>query len=324
MLQIDPEFASKIPPLTEEEFKQLEDNILAEGKVIMPLIVWKDLIVDGHNRYRIICEHPEVEYTTYEKDFPERYSAIAWICKNQLGRRNLTPQQKKYLIGQRYEAEKMAHGASDGFRGNQHSDVVTGQNGPLPDSSGIGDTSHVTRSRIAAETHTNESYVKRAGQYARGVDAAEEAVPGTKEKILSGKIKPTDTAVAAIARAAPEEREEKVKELSFERTKLLPQIDYPMDDTARAEENDDEFEGVSTIEALRIIGDRMATSNAVISLDDIFMELEDAAETMLDRWELCKRMNPELFATKECRTGVRKLVREVTVYLKNFEGGLKQ
>ena len=31
---------------------------------------------------------------------------ISWICKNQLGRRNLTPQQKKYLIGQRYDAEK--------------------------------------------------------------------------------------------------------------------------------------------------------------------------------------------------------------------------
>ena len=88
-LRIDSEFESKIPPLREEEFKQLEENILADGVVINPLIVWDGVIVDGHNRYRILQKHPEIQYSTYEKMFPDRYAAIAWICKNQLGRRNL-------------------------------------------------------------------------------------------------------------------------------------------------------------------------------------------------------------------------------------------
>ena len=35
----------------------------------------------------------------------------AWICKNQLGRRNFTPEQKYYLMGKQYEAEKAAHGS---------------------------------------------------------------------------------------------------------------------------------------------------------------------------------------------------------------------
>ena len=30
-LKIDPEFQSQIPPLTDDEFKQLEENILKEG-----------------------------------------------------------------------------------------------------------------------------------------------------------------------------------------------------------------------------------------------------------------------------------------------------
>ena len=105
-LRIDPEFESKIPPLTEEEYQLLEENILQDGVVLNPLIVWNGCIVDGHNRFRIIQAHPEIKYTVFEKEFPDRYAAIAWICCNQLGRRNLTPQQKKYLIGQRYEAEK--------------------------------------------------------------------------------------------------------------------------------------------------------------------------------------------------------------------------
>ena len=114
-LTIDPEFASKVPPLREEEFKQLEENILADGVVINPLIVWNSVIVDGHNRYHILQQHPEIQFTTYEKEFPDRYAAIAWICKNQLGRRNLTQEQYKYLIGERYEAEKR----TESFYGNR-------------------------------------------------------------------------------------------------------------------------------------------------------------------------------------------------------------
>lgn len=96
-LRIDPEFEAKIPPLTEEEFKQLEDNILADGIVINFVIVWNGVILDGHNRYRIAAKHPHILFTTCEKVFVDRYEAIAWICKNQLGRRILTKEQKNTL-----------------------------------------------------------------------------------------------------------------------------------------------------------------------------------------------------------------------------------
>ena len=109
-LKIDPEFQSKIPPLTFHERNQLETNILEEGRILHPLIVWNGIIVDGHNRYRILQQHPEIQFTIYEKEFTDRYAVIAWICKNQLGRRNLTSQQFKYLMGQQYKAEKIAYG----------------------------------------------------------------------------------------------------------------------------------------------------------------------------------------------------------------------
>ena len=106
VLKIDPEFESKILPLTDEEFRQLEDNILTEGVVLMLFIVWGDTIVDGHNRYKIVQAHPGIIFTVYEKDFENRYEALAWICNNQIGWRNLTPLQKKVLVGERYDAEK--------------------------------------------------------------------------------------------------------------------------------------------------------------------------------------------------------------------------
>lgn len=97
-LKIDPEFQGKIPPLTFEELEQLEKNIVNDGKVINPIIVWKGLVVDGHNRYAILQKHPDIPYTIHEKEFADRFEAIIWICKNQLGRRNLTPEQKNTLL----------------------------------------------------------------------------------------------------------------------------------------------------------------------------------------------------------------------------------
>jgi len=193
-LIIDPEFRDKIPPLTEDEFSLLEENILSDGAVFSPLIVWDGTILDGHNRYEIIQKHPELTYAVHKVSFANRYEAISWICKHQLGRRNLTPQQKKYLIGQRYEAEKQA----DAFHGNQHT---------LSDESGADkkcphqNSRHVTQSRIAKETNTSASYVREAGTFAKGVDAAEEALPGIKQEILTRTIKPTASAVAAVAKA---------------------------------------------------------------------------------------------------------------------------
>ena len=140
LLAIDPEFEARCPPLTDEEYQQLEENILEEGLVLMPIIIWNNTIVDGHNRYKIAMANPGIEFRTHEKFFDSRYEALSWICKNQLGRRNLTPQQKKYLIGQRYKAEKEMHG------GDRKSENVksTDQNDPLI-------SLHVIRAQIANE-----------------------------------------------------------------------------------------------------------------------------------------------------------------------------
>ena len=116
-LKIDPEFQSQIPPLTDDEFKQLEENILKEGKLLSPLIVWGNTLVDGHNRYEIVQEHPEISFSTMPFPFESREEVLAWICKNQLGRRNITPEQKKFLIGKQYSVE---HRKPGGNGNNQH------------------------------------------------------------------------------------------------------------------------------------------------------------------------------------------------------------
>jgi len=49
-----------------------------------------------------------------------------------------------------------------------------------------------TCERIAVEHGVGSATVRRAEKYSRGIDAAEEAVPGAQEEILTGHIKATD------------------------------------------------------------------------------------------------------------------------------------
>lgn len=89
---IDPEFKSIIPPLSNSERKQLEDNIRADG-CREPLSLWGNIIVDGHNRYEI-CTGLGINFSTISMDFTSREDAILWMLRNQLGRRNLTDFQR--------------------------------------------------------------------------------------------------------------------------------------------------------------------------------------------------------------------------------------
>lgn len=95
-LTINPELKSLIPPLTAEEFKQLETNVLAEG-IREPIITWNGTIVDGHNRYEL-AQMYELPFKTLEMEFESFSHCMKWMAENQLGRRNLTDFVKGELM----------------------------------------------------------------------------------------------------------------------------------------------------------------------------------------------------------------------------------
>ena len=291
-LRIDPEFEGKIPPLTTEEFQQLENNILADGVVINPIIVCDGVIVDGHNRYRIVNKHPEIRFSTCEKTFSDRYEAIAWICKNQLGRRNLTKEQKKYLIGKQYEAEKASHG---GDRGNQYTNLASSQIGNLPNK-------EKTCERIAGENGISKNSVLRAEAFSKAVDIADEVEPGIRDEILAGKIKPTEKDVHALARADPEERPaiiEEMRKSPEEKRKAAPPPKLPDKPLTQVEQ----------------ISEDMLTSRSKGTEADMLYELEDALDSLMFRWSMCLNNNQDYFADDSCQPQIHKLVQTGLDYL---------
>ena len=222
-LKIDPEFQSQIPPLTNDEFKQLEENILKEGKLLSPLIVWGNTLIDGHNRYAILQKHPEICFSTMPLRFANREEALAWICKNQLGRRNLTPEQKKFLIGKQYSVE---HRKPGGNGNNQYTATTQEavqeelcQFDTIPPTSAEASI----RKQIAERNNVSESYVARSEKFMRGVEITEQMIPGMQEKILSGQFKVRDADMHRLARADFQNRKQIVHEILHPEDRSAPQ-----------------------------------------------------------------------------------------------------
>ncbi len=195
-LKIDREFRSLIRPLNRQEYLQLEANIMADG-CREPIVTWNGFIVDGHNRYEI-CHKHSIPFATEEIDFETRDEAILWICVNQLGRRNLSEETRKFLIGLQYEKEKIISARRNTLGTNQYSPRKCGRK-PVPLSG------HSTAIRIAAENHISPGTVQKYARYARALQEIDGNHSNVLPKILAGDYKISHDSVIEMAKLSTPE-----------------------------------------------------------------------------------------------------------------------
>lgn len=87
--KVNPEFRHLIPSLEEDELEELEVQLKAFG-CREPLVTWRGMLLDGHNRLEI-CKENTIPFKTvsYDDKISSIYSARIWIRGNQKGRRNV-------------------------------------------------------------------------------------------------------------------------------------------------------------------------------------------------------------------------------------------
>ena len=189
-LNIDKDFKNLIRPLQRKEYLQLESNLLSDG-CRDPIITWNGFIIDGHNRYEICMRH-QIHYSVLEMEFDCRESVIAWICANQLGRRNITEETRKFLIGMQYESEKLAHSLKNARGKNQYGepdDELYCAISDFNEETGSSPSGHVTAQRIAQENQISGCTVLKYAIYTRALEAIGQKAPEMVPKILSGRYK---------------------------------------------------------------------------------------------------------------------------------------
>ena len=93
---VNEELKAYIDPLTTEEYEALERSLLAEG-CRDALVLWGDVLVDGHNRYAICRQHGLPFQTVQNTRFQSIEDVHLWMIDQHLGRRSVSDFQRGVL-----------------------------------------------------------------------------------------------------------------------------------------------------------------------------------------------------------------------------------
>jgi len=194
-LMVDKEFMRLIPPLLEEEYRQLEQNILAKGKLLNPILLWDGKIVDGHNRFYICMAH-KIEFEVKEMYFDSREEATLWILENQLGRRNLTDAARIALALRKKELlREMAKENQSRAGGDKYGNETLFTKGSTK-----GETPVNVHKTLAKEARVGHGTLQRYDRIMK------EGSPALIEAVQSGRLK-----IGTAHRMLPREIEKQLK-----------------------------------------------------------------------------------------------------------------
>ncbi|WP_459618236.1 ParB N-terminal domain-containing protein [Bordetella sp. 2513F-2] len=173
-LRIDPDLRGYIDPLTPDEYAALERSLLAEG-CRDALVVWGDLLVDGHNRYEICRKHGIPYRTIAHAGFRDMDDVRLWMIENHLGRRSVSDYQRGVLALRKKEILQA------------RADAAAGQETPVPLPS---------RQELAREARLSPVALGRIEKI------RQQAVPEVQRAVQAGGL--SIHAAAAVAALPPE------------------------------------------------------------------------------------------------------------------------
>lgn len=269
-MRIDPEFESLIPPLSNEEFQQLEKNCCDYGirdALVTGVFPGSDgaVLIDGHNRYKI-AQKCNLSFTEKRIDFESKEKAIEWIILNQFGRRNLSAYDRSILAMKLKPiiAEKQKQKQIEGGKAKVQQNSVeasTTQN----ELAKIANVSHDTIHKVEVIHNSGDKELEQQ------VRLGEKTIHRAYSEI---KAKDTPMPESRAQREARELREAKKRHEEFEQAKaekVVSLADAVQDKEDMAEIADDFYE-----DFIRI-GSKMLLVNNMIrdgSLKDILKAMD--------------------------------------------------
>lgn len=95
-ITINEELRSLIDPLADIEYAALERSLRQEG-CRDALVLWNDILIDGHNRYAI-CRKLDIPFKTVQNtSFSSIEDVQLWVIENNLARRSVSDFQRGVL-----------------------------------------------------------------------------------------------------------------------------------------------------------------------------------------------------------------------------------
>lgn len=193
------ELKAYIDPLTADEYEALERSLLAEG-CRDALVLWNDILVDGHNRYGICQKHGLPFNTVQNTRFQSMEDVHLWMIEQHLGRRSVSDYQrgvlalrKRAILGARQKAQRDADSNTATAASDATSDADADARPPWDDMPVA-----VSRAELAREAKLSSNQVSMIER----IHA--QAAPEVVEALKAGAI--SISAAAAVA-SLPEDEQ---------------------------------------------------------------------------------------------------------------------
>ncbi|MDI3380248.1 plasmid replication/partition related protein [Xenophilus aerolatus] len=193
---VDPDLQAYIDPLTPDEYEALERSLLAEG-CRDALVLWGNVLVDGHNRYGICRKHELPFQTVQNTRFRSMEDVHLWMIDQHLGRRSLSDFQRGVLALRKREivAERRRQPAPEATSTGAAADATVDAAPPTPQP--LSDPID-TREALARAAKLSSSQV---GMIER---IQKQATPELVAAVKSGAV--SLSAAAAVASLSAEEQ----------------------------------------------------------------------------------------------------------------------
>jgi hypothetical protein len=182
-LVVNEELKAYIDPLTPDEYRALERSILAEG-CRDALVLWGDMLVDGHNRYAICRQHGLPFRTVQSTRFQSIEDVHLWMIDQHLGRRSLSDFQRGVLALRKREivAERLARTQPEPAPEAPPSEAVAAE-AAAPSPAAAVDAQETTREALARAARLSSSQVMQIEKIQK--QAAPEVVAAVKAGEIS-------------------------------------------------------------------------------------------------------------------------------------------
>jgi hypothetical protein len=201
-ITVNEELKAYIDPLTPDEHAALERSILAEG-CRDALVLWGDVLVDGHNRYGICQKHGLPFQTVQNTRFQSMEDVHLWMIDQHLGRRSVSDFQRGLLALRKREI--LAARRAQVIAATAESSTASPHDAPhdAPKDTGVGEANPLkSRADIAKAARLSSSQVVQIEKIQK--QAAPELVAAVKAGAIS------INAAAAVASLPAEEQKSAV------------------------------------------------------------------------------------------------------------------
>lgn len=200
------ELRAYIDPLTPEEHEALERSILAEG-CRDALVLWGEILVDGHNRYGICQKHNVPFQTIQHPAFKSMEDVHLWMIDQHLGRRSVSDFQRGVLALRKKDILS-ARSQQAGARAPSAEGDAAPVSAPAPDEAAA--QADQAASPKSADALTSREALAKAARISATTISQIEKIQKTAAPELVAAVKSGDISINAAAIVATLPVEEQV------------------------------------------------------------------------------------------------------------------